>query len=111
MFDDFFTDFPVLFKNEFNQSAWKGFVPVNIKETEKSYNLEVVAPGFEKTDFKVNLDQNILTISAEKKNEMKSRRMKNKSAKNTAIVLLKDLLHWMKKLMQRILKQIMLMVY
>jgi len=69
--DDLFTELPVLFKNEFNQIERNGFVPVNVKETEKSYQLEVVAPGFEKSDFKVNLDQNILTISGEKKNETK----------------------------------------
>jgi len=70
--DDLFTELPVLFKNEFNQIERNGFVPVNVKETEKSYQLEVVAPGFEKSDFKVNLDQNILTISGEKKNETKN---------------------------------------
>jgi HSP20 family protein len=69
--DDLFTELPAFFKNEFNYSERKGFVPVNVKETEKSYQLEVVAPGFERTDFKVNLDQNILTISAEKKNDEK----------------------------------------
>src|SRR5690606_40898300 len=47
-------------------------VPVNVKETEKSYLLEVVAPGFEKNDFKVNLDQDLLTISAEKNSEAKA---------------------------------------
>ncbi len=31
--------------------------------------LEVIAPGFEKQDFKVNLDQDVLTISAEKKKD------------------------------------------
>jgi HSP20 family protein len=31
----------------------------------------VVAPGFEKTDFKVNIDQDVLTVSAEKKEEVK----------------------------------------
>lgn len=72
LFEDFFTDIPVLYKNDTNESVWRGIAPVNIKETEKSYFLEVVAPGFEKTDFKVNLDQNILTISAEKKDEVKS---------------------------------------
>lgn len=72
LFEDFFKDFPVLYKDDINESAWKGFAPVNIKETEKNYNLEVVAPGFEKSDFKVNLDQNILTISAEKKSEENS---------------------------------------
>ena len=69
--DDLFTELPALIKNEFNLTDRKGFVPVNVKETDKSYLLEVVAPGFEKADFKVNLDQQLLTISAEKKNETK----------------------------------------
>jgi HSP20 family protein len=69
--DDLFTELPVLFKNEFNQAVRKDFVPVNVKETEKSYQLEIVVPGFEKTDFKINLDQNLLTISGEKRNEVK----------------------------------------
>ena len=66
--DDLFAEFPVLYKNEPN---WKGTVPVNIKETDKNYSIEIVAPGFEKTDFKVSLEQQLLTISAEKKNEVK----------------------------------------
>ena len=74
--DDLFIELPALFKTEFNQTDRKGFVPVNVKETEKSYQLEVVAPGFEKTDFKVNLDQNLLTISAEKKDEVKQENQK-----------------------------------
>jgi HSP20 family protein len=65
---DLFSEIPVLYKNGVNQQG-KGFVPVNIKENERGYNIEVVAPGFEKPDFKINLDQNILTISAEKKSE------------------------------------------
>ncbi len=67
--DDIFTELPVLLNNGFNNTVRKDSVPVNVKETEKSYQLEVVAPGFEKTDFKVNLEQNVLTISAEKQNE------------------------------------------
>lgn len=70
--DDLFTELPVLFKTDFNNPERKGSVPVNVKETEKSYLLEVVAPGFEKNDFKVNLDQDLLTISAEKKSEAKA---------------------------------------
>ena len=69
--DDLFTELPALFKSEFNNVERKGFIPVNVKETDKSYQLEVVAPGFEKTDFKVQFDQNLLTISAEKKDEVK----------------------------------------
>ncbi len=70
LIDDLFTELPVLFKTEFNQPDRKGSVPVNVKETDKSYQLEVIAPGFEKADFKINLEQNLLTISAEKKDEV-----------------------------------------
>lgn len=69
--DDLFIELPRLFSTEYNKVERKGFVPVNVKETDNSYQLEVVAPGFEKTDFKVHLDQNLLTISAEKKDEVK----------------------------------------
>ena len=75
--DDLFTELPALIKNEFNLTDRKGFVPVNVKETDKSYLLEVVAPGFEKADFNLNLDQQLLTISAEKKNETKEDSHKN----------------------------------
>ena len=68
--DDLLSDMPVLFKNGSGQK-WHGFAPVNISETDKSYRIDVVAPGFEKSDFVVNLDQDILTISAEKKDEVK----------------------------------------
>jgi HSP20 family protein len=68
--DDLLTELPGFFKNEFNNFERKGYVPVNVKETDKSYQLDVIAPGFEKTDFTVNIDQNMLTISAEKKEEV-----------------------------------------
>ena len=74
--DELFTELPVLFKAELNQNFNKGFIPVNIKETEKSYELEVVAPGFEKADFKINLEQSLLTVSAQKKEEVKDEKLK-----------------------------------
>ena len=64
---DFFSDFPVF--NGDGKQEWNGFVPVNVTENEKYYNIEVVAPGFEKADFKVTVDDQILTITAEKKSE------------------------------------------
>lgn len=70
--DELFSDLPVLLKNGQSNTEWKGSVPVNITETGESYLLEVVAPGFEKTDFKINLDKNILTVSAEKATEQKN---------------------------------------
>jgi len=49
----------------------QAFVPVNIKETDAAYELHVVAPGLKKEDFKINLEQDILTISFEHKEESK----------------------------------------
>ena len=42
---------------------------VNISEDEKSYKVDVVAPGMKKENFKVNVDDDVLTISAEVKTE------------------------------------------
>lgn len=61
---DLFPQVPSLFRDEF-----KPAVPVNIKETEKEYVLEFVAPGLVKEDFKINLEKNILTVSTKKKEE------------------------------------------
>ncbi len=67
--DDFFSELPYLYKSEFNNAERKGFAPANVKETDKGYQLELIAPGFEKTDFKISHDQNLLTVSVEKKKE------------------------------------------
>ena len=69
MVDELFNGLPVVLNDGYNFLTKQGYVPVNIKETGSGYILEVVAPGFEKTDFKVNIDNNVLTISAEKKFE------------------------------------------
>lgn len=42
---------------------------VNIKETEKDFELELAIPGRKKEDFNIEVDKNELTISAEKKSE------------------------------------------
>lgn len=47
------------------------FPPVNIKETKEAYLLDVVAPGLEKSDFKINLEGKTLFIAFEQKNEKK----------------------------------------
>ncbi|MBL7722145.1 MAG: Hsp20/alpha crystallin family protein [Chitinophagaceae bacterium] len=68
--DDLFTELPVLLSSGFNNTVRKDSVPVNVKEIEKGFQLDVIAPGFDKTDFKVNIEQDILTVSAEKTNEV-----------------------------------------
>jgi HSP20 family protein len=44
-------------------------VPVNVKETDKSYELELVAPGIKKEDFKINVHGDTLTVSFEHQEE------------------------------------------
>ena len=40
-----------------------GNVPVNVRETEQHYELDVIAPGCRKQDFNLNVHDNLLTIS------------------------------------------------
>jgi len=41
---------------------------VNIIEGKDDYRIEIAAPGLEKKDFVINLNNNVLTISSEKEN-------------------------------------------
>jgi HSP20 family protein len=42
---------------------------VNIRESENAFHLELIAPGLNKQDFQVQIDQHLLSISFEKKQE------------------------------------------
>ena len=44
---------------------------VNVRETDDAFEIEVAAPGMSKEDFRVNMENNLLTISSEKKEEKK----------------------------------------
>lgn len=60
--------------SETNHSRTNTTLPsVNIKASDDEFSLELVAPGFEKGDFNIDLKDNLLTISSEKKieNELK----------------------------------------
>lgn len=71
--DTFFSGFPSVFRDDFSTPQIKQFAPVNVKEVENGYQLEVVAPGLEKENFALSLDKNILTISAEQKRESEAK--------------------------------------
>jgi HSP20 family protein len=60
LMDKFMTD-------DFQTPAQYSRPAVNIVETEKSYALEVIAPGMKKEDFKIAIEKDLLTISYEKK--------------------------------------------
>jgi len=44
---------------------------VNISENDKDFIVELAAPGMKKSDFNINLDRNVLSISSELKDETK----------------------------------------
>lgn len=50
---------------------------VNISETDESYEISVAAPGMSKNDFKVELENNRLVISGEKKEERENKQEQN----------------------------------
>ena len=60
----------------FNDDLW-GFsstnqqltVPVNLRETNLSYEMSLIAPGLRKEDFKLNVTDDVLTVSYEQKQE------------------------------------------
>ena len=42
---------------------------VNVKESDNEFSIEVAAPGFDKTDFKIEVHNDVLTVSSEKQTE------------------------------------------
>lgn len=64
LFEDFDKNF--IFRN----NDFKGLVPsVNIRENDDNFLLELAAPGMQKEDFTIRLNNNVLTVSAESKVE------------------------------------------
>jgi len=65
---DLFNEFPVAAGKSLREDVLH-FPPANITDKEASYVVELAVPGFEKADFNLKLDNNVLTISTEKKEE------------------------------------------
>jgi len=62
--------FESIFNDTFFSDRMVTRVPaVNISETENNYHVELAVPGLKKDDFKLSLEQNVLTISVEQNNE------------------------------------------
>jgi len=63
--DDIFNrDFPSVFTSNFETTHT--LPKVNIKETADAYVVEMAAPGLKKSDFKLDLDHQVLSISTQK---------------------------------------------
>ena len=64
--DEFFNDdfFP-----RFTDWESNSLPAVNISENKDDYRIELAAPGLSKNDFKINLEDDVLTISSEKEDK------------------------------------------
>lgn len=62
----FENDFPSFLSNEFFKATGPS---VNIKDTKDAYHIEVSAPGFNKESFNVKVEDNVLTITGEAKED------------------------------------------
>ena len=61
-----------------NYSITNTTIPsVNIKENENEFEVEMAAPGMAKDDFRIELNNNVLSISSEKQSEHESSDGKN----------------------------------
>ena len=65
VFDRFFDGDLMDWSNDVNTTL----PSVNIKETKDGFEVKVAAPGFDKNDFKLELNHDVLTISSEKQAE------------------------------------------
>ncbi|MFM2207839.1 MAG: hypothetical protein RL213_1814 [Bacteroidota bacterium] len=70
MISDFFENENLQFDDFFR----KDWIPaVNVSETDKSYDIELAAPGLKKEDFHIKVENGVLTISSEKKTEKETK--------------------------------------
>jgi HSP20 family protein len=66
LFDRFFEN-DLFDRSSRNYSSTNTTLPsVNIKESPEDYEVEIAAPGFGKNDFKIELDNDLLSISSDK---------------------------------------------
>lgn len=62
--------FDSIFNDTFFADRVVSRVPsVNISESAESYHIEMASPGLKKEDFKINVDQYVMTVSVEKQQE------------------------------------------
>ena len=67
LFNELLNEIPVAARS-FGQDLL-AFPQTNIHETSEAYHLEINAPGRTKEDFKIQVEQGLLTVSFEKKEE------------------------------------------
>jgi HSP20 family protein len=81
LFPSLFDDFVKPWNEWFDTSSAITVPAVNITENVNDYNISVAAPGLKKNDFHINVDGNMLTISAEKEETKEEREEENYTRK------------------------------
>ncbi len=73
IFEDFFADNSPKVSASSPARRWfertQATPAVNVRESDKEFTVEVAAPGLSKEDFKVELNDNVLTVSCDKKEQ------------------------------------------
>jgi HSP20 family protein len=62
-----------LFPRFLDAESKQSLPAVNISESRDDYRIDVAAPGLNKEDFKVNLENNVLTVSSEKEEKQEDK--------------------------------------
>ena len=73
IFDELFNSYPANVEN----GSSKTVAPVNISEDETGFHLELNVPGRNKEDFKLNIENGVLSISYDKKDEAENKALKS----------------------------------
>ena len=67
LFDEFFGR--DVWNDFFEKSGWNSNPGVNVYEKKDHFEIELAAPGLSKKDFHIDVKDNLLTVSSEKKEE------------------------------------------
>ena len=75
--ENLFAGFPSIIRDDVATPGFKQIVPVNIIEKNDLIEVEVIAPGFEKENFAISLDKDVLMVSAVVKSEKEAKSEKH----------------------------------
>lgn len=79
--DEVIGEFPDLLQRNYTYKTRPAEIPVNISETTSGFQVDLIAPGFDKSDFLIQVNDNLLTIATDKTAEESSEKAKSEISK------------------------------
>ncbi|MFM2139155.1 MAG: hypothetical protein RJA57_1462 [Bacteroidota bacterium] len=67
--EDFFNGWPRVHASGINEPLTKDQVPTNVYKTATGYQIELIVPGFDKSDIRVTAENGLLTVTGEHSNK------------------------------------------